>query len=222
MMHREMRGLSRFSGAVIVCVLFSCGGGKPEAKKSSTPQPLDVVDYKHGAKLTVQYDSDKKTTDVLHSIPGRGYSHTAPPLKPDVITSGQTVRGKHTFELHDNVSFEGRKPATAPTNTCLSITHAIASRKEWHFPPQAKLTIVADGVKLDVPVYSQKELTKDLPEDTEYYEVLITKPTFDTYTKMASAKDVSVQIGTASFKLDTASIASYRDFIAYLTPSPAK
>ena len=100
---------------------------------------------------------------------------------------------------------------------CVS-THAITNRNEWHFPAQAKLIIITDGNSFDVPVDSQADLKKDDPSDAEFYEVLITKPTYEMYAKMADAREVKVQIGSASFNLDSESIASYRDFVGYLTP----
>ena len=187
-------------------------------KLGAASDPDHIIDYKHGAKLHVQYIPAKNETTVYQYIPANDANHKEPPLRPDLIVSGQTIKGKHTFEFFDMVSFKGRKPSTIPTNTSLSITHAISSRKEWHFPPKAKLTIIADSYSFDVPVYSQIELKKDDPSDAEFYEVLITKPTYEMYTKIAKARDVTVQIGTASFKLDAESIASYRDFIGYLTP----
>ncbi len=135
-----------------------------------------------------------------------------------MIIGGKTIKGKHTFELFDNVSFEGRTPSTIPTNTCLTITHAIASPQDWHFPPKANLTIIADGVGFNVPKPNQIQLTKDDPRDAEFYEVLITKPTYEMYKKIANASLVKIRIGTASFTLDSESIASYRDFVGYLTP----
>jgi hypothetical protein len=183
----------------------------------SASEPEHLIDYKHGAKILVQYIPAKNETNVYHYIPANDANHKAPPLKPDLIVGGQTIKDKHTFEFFDDVAFSGRKPSEIPTNTALSITHAVTNRKEWHFPPKAKLTITSDGNSFDVPVHSQIELKKDDPSDAEFYEVLITKPTYEMYMKIANAKDVTVQIGTASFKLDAESIASYRDFVNHLT-----
>jgi hypothetical protein len=184
----------------------------------SASDPDHALDYKHGGKITILYDSAKNETTVYHEIHVNDATHKEPPLRPDLTISGQTIKGKHTFEFSDTVAFSGRKPSTIPTNTSLSLLHAITSRKGWHFPPKAKLTIIADGNSFDIPVPYQNELKKDDPSDAEFYEVLITKPTYEMYAKIANAKDVTVQIGTASFKLDTESIASYRDFLVYLTP----
>lgn len=187
-------------------------------RKASAADPKPIIEYKHGAKLLAQYSPSKNETNVYHYIPANDRNHKKPPLRPDLVVGGQTIKGKHSFELFDMVGFQGLKPSTVPTNTSLSITHAITSRKEWQFPAKAKLSIVVDRKRFDVPVYSQIELKKDDPSDAEFYEVLITKPTYDMWAKMANAREVKVQIGSASFNLDSESIASYRDFIGYLTP----
>ena len=178
----------------------------------------NILQYKHGAKLLVQYLQAKNETIVYHYIPANDRNHKKPPLRPDLIDGGQTIKGKHIFELFDMVGFQGRKPVTAPTNTSLSITHAIINRKEWHFPAKAQLIIVADGKSFVVPVHSQINLKKDDPSDAEFYEVLIAKPAFDMYEKIANAKEVKIQIGLAYFQLDSESIASYRHFFGYITP----
>ena len=190
--------------------------------KDSASDPDHIIDYKHGAKILVQYIPSKNETNVYHYLPANDAKRKEPPLRPDLIVGEQTIKDKHTFEFFDDVAFSGRKSSEIPTNMALSITHAIASRKEWHFPPKAKLTITADGNRFDIPVHSQTELKKDDPSDAEFYEVLITKPTYEMYMKIANASDVTVQIGTASFKLDAESIASYRDFVSYLTPGGRK
>lgn len=187
-------------------------------RKASAADLNHIIEYKHGAKLLVQYSPSKNETTIYHYIPANDRNQKKPPMKPDLVVGEQTIKDKHSFELFDMVGFQGRKPLTVPTNTSLSITHVITSRKEWQFPTKAKLSILIDRKRFDVPVYSQIGLKKDDPSDAEFYEVLITKPTYDMYTKMADAREVKVQIGSASFNLDSESIASYRDFIGYLTP----
>jgi hypothetical protein len=204
--------------AIVSSVWLAFLGCTSTDRKASAADPDHIIEYKHGAKLLVQYIPSKNETTVYQHIPANDRDHKEPPLRPDLVVGGQTIKGKHSFELFDMVGFQGRKPLTVPTNTSLSITHAITSRKEWHFPAKAKLSIVVDRKSFDVPVYSQTELKKDDPSDAEFYEVLITKPTYEMYAKMADAREVKVQIGSASFNLDSESIASYRDFVGYLTP----
>ncbi len=178
----------------------------------------NIVEYKYGAKLSVNYYSDRNETSVLHYIPANDANHKDPPLKPDLTINGQTIKDRHIFEFFDMVGYDGRKPSTIPTDMSLSIIHSIAIEDEWHFPPNVRLSITADGHTFDIPVYSQIELMKDDPSDAEFYEVLITSPTYDMYMKIANSSSVTIQIGQASFNLDEEIILSYRDFVTYLTP----
>ncbi len=185
---------------------------------ASATTPQNTIDYNHGGKIHVQYIPTKNATNIYHYIHVKDANHQESPLRPDLTIGNQVIKGRHTFEISDLVSFSGRKPSTFPTNTSLSIIHGVRTRKEWHFSPKVKVTIGADSNSFEIPVYSQSELQKDDPSDIEFYEVLITKPTYEMYQMIANAKDVTVQIGTASFKLDTESVASYGDFVEYLTP----
>jgi hypothetical protein len=200
--------------------VFGCVSTQTETKDSAPARNTNhITEFKHGAKLNVDYTPAKDRTEIYHYFPSNGSNLKQPPLKPDVTIAGEKVKGKHSFEFLDSVSFTGRKPSTAPTNTSFVITHGITNRKEWHFPAKAKLTIVADGQSFDVPFYSQTELKKDDPSDVEFYEVLFTTPTYEMYAKIADAKAVQIKMGTASFNLDSEFIASYRDFVSYLRPN---
>ena len=199
---------------LLLALVLACSSGR----RDSATDANHIIKYNRAAKILVQYIPSKNETNVYHYVPVDDAKRKDPPLKPDLIVDGRTIHGKHTFEFFDMVGFAGRTPSETPTNTSLSVTHSVASRKEWHFPPKSKLTFIADGATFDVPVHAQIELKKDDPSDAEFYEVLITKPTFDMYAKIANAKSVTVQIATASFKLDADIIASYGDFITYLTP----
>jgi hypothetical protein len=204
---------------VVVSTLWLAFGCVSTERKGSTPSDDHIVEYKHGAKLSVSYTPSNDKTEVDHYFPASGPNLKQPPFKPDVLVGTQKIKGKHSFEFLDTVSFSGRKPSTAPTNTSLVITHAITNRNEWHFPVKASLVIVADGMTFDVPVFSQTELKKDDPSDAEFYEVLFVKPTYDMYAKIAEAMEVKMQIGSVSFNLDPESVASYRDFVGHLRPN---
>lgn len=223
----ERRKVKKNSSLITLSLVFSMWlafalGCASTGNLGSASDPDHLIDYKHGAKILVQYIPPKNETNVYHYIPANDANHKESPLRPDLIVGGQIIKDKHTFEFFDDVAFSGRKPSEIPTNTALSITHAVTNRKEWHFPSKARLTITADGKSFDVPVHSQSELKKDDPSDAEFYEILITKPTYEMYMKIANAKDVTVQIGNASFKLDAESIASYGDFVSHLTPPERK
>ena len=181
-----------------------------------SPNPDLTIEYKHHAKFSVSYTPAKDRTEVGHYLPTAGPNAKPQPLKPDLIIGAEKIKGKHSFEVLDTVGFSGRKPSTAPTNTSLVITHGITNRTEWHFPAKAKLIIVANGRAFDVPVSSQTELKKDDPSDAEFYEVLFAKPTYEMYANIADAMEVKIQIGSASFNLDSEAIASYRDFVVHL------
>lgn len=195
---------------------------------TSTADPDDIVEYKHGGSLLIQYDSSRDETTITHYIPAHDRGHKEPPLRPDLVVDGQIIKGKHSFELDDWIRFRWRKPLRAPTNMILSITHTITSREDWHFPAKSTLSIVVDRKSFDVPVYAQIALKEDDPEDNELtrlygsdvgpYESLIANPTYEVYAKMADAREVKIQIGSASFNLDSKTIASYRDLASHLTP----
>jgi hypothetical protein len=178
--------------------------------------PNNLVDYRHGAKIQVFHPPNSNETTLLHNIPT--YDEYAPPFKPDLTVDGETIKGRHVFGFHDSVTFSGRKLTAIPINICCNWVHKIADPNEWHYPPKARVIISADNDRFEISVYRQFELSKDKPSDAEFSELLITKPTYEMYVKLASAKNVTVQIGTASFSLDPEVIASYRDFVAYLTP----
>jgi len=203
---------------IALSLWFAFGCASTERKDSAQNTDL-IIEYKHGAKLSVSYSPSKDKTEVDHNFPANGPNLKQPSLRPDLIVGTQKIKGKHSFEFLDTVSFSGRKPSTAPTNTSLVITHAITNSKEWHFPAKASLVIVADGTSFDVPVFSQTDLKKDDPSDAEFYEVLFTTPTYEMYAKIADAMEVKIQIGLAFFNLDSESIASYRDFVGHLRPN---
>jgi hypothetical protein len=179
----------------------------------------ELVDYKHGAKILVQYfPSDNKTT-VFHDIPSIDHSKRQP-FTPDLIVDGNVANGTHTFAFHDSVAFPGFPPKVDPTDTSWWWIHKIVSAEQWHFPPNCELLIDADGNRLPVKVAHQFELKRESANDAELTETLIAVPTFETYKTIASANAVVARVGSASFTLDGDILASYRNFVGYLTPRP--
>jgi hypothetical protein len=171
--------------------------------------PKAGVEYKHGTKIIVQYLPAKDETNIYQQ---------EFKVQPELISNGQKVKGKHTFEIHNMATYSGRKPSTIPTNLSFTLTHSTSSRNEWRYLQKAKFIVVADGERVEMPVYSQTELKKDAPSDKEFYEALIIQSTYDMYSKIANAKNVELQIGTGSFRLSDENIAAFRDFASYLNP----
>jgi hypothetical protein len=185
------------------------------------PRVIDanhLVDYRHGAKILVQYIPSGNETTVYHDIPNYDSEYKGLPFKPDLNVNGQIINGKHTFGFHNSLKFSGRKPTAIPIDASCWWIHKIADPNEWRYPPNSRVILSADSDQFEIDVYSQTELRRDHPSDAEFNEVLITTPTYEMYVKLASAKNVTIQIGKASFSLSPEIIASYRDFIGYLTP----
>jgi hypothetical protein len=207
-----------------LCLWLAMILGCTSSRKASDLGPVHnddnhLVDYNHGAKLLVQYIPAKDETSVYHYIPRDDTKFKDPPFKPDLSVNGQTISGKHTIELFDMVSFSGRKPTSIPVNTALTIIHGIVTGKDWHFLQHTRLIVEVDGGNFEIPVYSQMELKKDDPSDSEFYETLIAKPTYEMYSKIANSRRVTIKIGNGSFDLTPEYIASYRTLVGYLTPS---
>jgi hypothetical protein len=170
--------------------------------------PKDGIEYKHGTKIIVQYLPSKDETNIYQ----QGFR-----LQPEVSISNKKVSEKHTIEFNNTASYKGKNPSFVANNAAFTIIHSTSKKSNWHFPSKTKLIIIADGEKIEIPIYSQSELTKDAPSDKEFYETLIIQPTYEMYSKIAKAKNVEFQFGTGNFKLSDENILAFRDFIEYFT-----
>lgn len=186
-------------------------GCKSSETANSNKDPLKAgTENKHGAKLIIQYLAAKDETNIYQQ------DFT---IKPQVMTDTVAASGSHSFDIHNMATFKGKVPVTAPNNASFTLTHSIASKNSWHFPPKLKtLVMVTDGEKTEIPIYSQKELDKDSPKDKEFYETLIMEMPYANYAKIAKAKDVEFQIGNGKFKLSGENILAFQDFTDYITP----
>jgi len=190
---------------VLLTFFMSC---KPKSETKTKMPPKAGIEYKHGTKIIVQYLPAKDETNIYQQ---------EFKLQPEIITNNKKVSEKHTIEFNNMASYKGKTPSFVSNNSSFTIIHSTKSKSNWHFPPKTKVTIIADGERVEMPVYSQSELTKDAPSDLEFYETLIFQPTYEMYSKIAKAKNVEFQIGTGNFKLSDENILAFRDFIEYLT-----
>lgn len=196
---------------LLICLTVSLtffSSCKQESEIKTKMPPKAGTEYKHGTKIIVQYLPAKDETTI---------SQQQFKLQPEIIVNGKKVNEKHDIEFNNTASYKGKSPSFVSENASFTIIHLTGSKSNWHFQPKAKLTIVADSERIEMPVYSQSELIKDSPKDTEFYETLIVQPTFEMYSKIAKAKVVEFQIGTGNFKLTDENILAFQDFISYLT-----
>jgi hypothetical protein len=74
--------------------------------------PNQLVDYRHGAKILVQYIPSSNETTVYHDIPSYD-EYKRLPFKPNVTVNGEIVEGKHVFGFHNSARFSSRRPTTS-------------------------------------------------------------------------------------------------------------
>jgi hypothetical protein len=175
---------------------------------SSHLPPKAGTEYKHGAKLIVQYLAAKDETAIYQ----QGFS-----IKPDVMVDNAS-KGKHAFDINNTATFKGKALTAAPYGCSLTFIHSIPSKSSWHFPTKSKIAFVADGERVEIEKYQQMDLDKDFPTDKEFYESMITEMKCENYSKIAKAKSVEFQIGNGKFKLSDENILAFQDFTNYITP----
>lgn len=188
----------------------------PTSKSTSTIHiaPTTITISKNKAEMNIYYHPDTDETNIISYIPKPINGESI--FIPDVIVDGNKTLGAHSFLFYIDSGFKGRV-FSGDLKSSIVITH-LAVFDDWHFTPDAKFTVTVDGDIFDIPVFSQTEFKKDFPDDLEYYEVLIAEPTYNMYAKIANGKDVTLQIGNASFKLNSDTILAFGDFVSWLTP----
>ncbi len=206
-MHKHWRSILLLICLTVLLSSFLGCMAEPETKTKMPPKA--GVEYKHGTKIIVHHLPAKDETNIYQQ---------EFKLQPEVTVSNKKASEKHKIEFNNMATYKGKTPSFVSDNASFTIIHSTNSKSNWHFPPKTKLVILADGERIEMPVYSQSELTKDSPSDSEFYENLIIQPTFEMYSKIAKAKSVEFQLGTGNFKLADENILAFRDFIDYLTP----
>jgi hypothetical protein len=195
-------------GLWLLIAVSGCSNSQNTNNSNSQFPPKAGTEFKHGAKLIVQYLPSKDETAIYQ----QDFS-----IKPDVMV-GNASKGKHAFNINNTATFKGKALTAAPYGCSLTFIHSIPSKSGWHFPPKSKIAFVADGERVEIEKYQQMDLDKDLPTDKEFYESMITEMKCESYSKIAKAKDVEFQIGNGKFKLSDENIKAFQDFADLITP----
>jgi len=132
-----------------VVLILGCKSSSSETKETKSGLPPKAgVEYKHGTKIIVQYLPAKDETNIYQQ---------EFKMQPELISVGKPVKEKHSFEINNMASYSGRKPSTIPTNLSFTFTHSTPNQNGWHYPPKAKFIFIADGERVETPVYSQTQ-----------------------------------------------------------------
>lgn len=198
---------STFNTSLVITVIIILVVGCNKTPQNDVPNALSPkpgTEYKHGAKIIVQYLPNKDETTIYQ----QDFN-----IRPALTINQKALNGKHSFDFSNMGTYPSKTPKCVNDTLALTLTHTIKSKSEWHFEPKTKAFVMVDGNRLDISIYNQRDVEK---EKGEFWESLIISPTCELYGKIGGAKAVEFHIGQGSFSLSEENILAFKDFANHI------